>query len=205
MWCVLMAAALLPAVAGAQEPTEPPPPRPDASAATPAEELAALPAEEGLLSADALDDLVAPVALYPELAAHPGARCRDLSARRDEGRPLPRGQRRPAGSGARRPRGPRGVGRERAGAGRRVPRRACPHGGRHRLDRGARRRDAGADRRPARRGAADAGAGRGDRQPRDPTRLRPSRSRATTFRSRRPTRRWSTCRPTTRRRSIRPR
>ena len=30
------------------------------------EELAALPAEEGLLSADALDDLVAPVALYPD-------------------------------------------------------------------------------------------------------------------------------------------
>ena len=65
-WCVLMAAALLPAAAGAQEPTPPPPPRPDASAATPAEELAALPAEEGLLAADALDDLVAPVALYPD-------------------------------------------------------------------------------------------------------------------------------------------
>ena len=65
-WCVLMAAALLPAAAGAQEPTEAPPPRPDASAAAPAEELAALPAEEGLLSDDALDDLVAPVALYPD-------------------------------------------------------------------------------------------------------------------------------------------
>jgi hypothetical protein len=62
-WCVLMAAALLPAVAGAQETTETPPPRPDASAAA---ELAALPAEEGLLSDDALDELVAPVALYPD-------------------------------------------------------------------------------------------------------------------------------------------
>ena len=65
-WCVLMVAALLPAAAGAQEPTEAPSPRPDASAAAPAEELAALPAEEGLLSDDALDDLVAPVALYPD-------------------------------------------------------------------------------------------------------------------------------------------
>ena len=65
-WCVLMAAALLPAAAGAQEPTGAPLPRPDASAAAPAEELAALPAEEGLLSDDALDDLVAPVALYPD-------------------------------------------------------------------------------------------------------------------------------------------
>ena len=64
-WCVLMVAALLPAAAGAQEPTGAPLPRPDASAAAPAEELAALPAEEGLLSDDALDDLVAPVALYP--------------------------------------------------------------------------------------------------------------------------------------------
>jgi len=63
-WCVLMAAALLPAAAGAQEPIETPPPRPDAAAA--AEQLAALSAEAGLLSADALDDLVAPVALYPD-------------------------------------------------------------------------------------------------------------------------------------------
>ena len=67
-WCVLMVAALLPAAAGAQEPTGAPLPRPDASAAAPAEELAALPAEEGLLSDDALDDLVAPVALYPDVA-----------------------------------------------------------------------------------------------------------------------------------------
>ncbi|HVH03080.1 MAG TPA: DUF3300 domain-containing protein, partial [Amaricoccus sp.] len=61
-----MAAALLPAAAAAQEATGAPPPRPDASAAASTEELAALPAEEGLLSANALEDLVAPVALYPD-------------------------------------------------------------------------------------------------------------------------------------------
>jgi hypothetical protein len=65
-WGVLMAVALLPAAAGAQELTELPPSRAQALAAPSPEDLAALPEEEGLLSADALDELVAPVALYPD-------------------------------------------------------------------------------------------------------------------------------------------
>ena len=74
------------------------------------EEAAAQTAAEDLLDADALDDLVAPIALYPGRADRADPRRRDLPARHRQGRPVHRREQGPAGQGARRQGGSRRTG-----------------------------------------------------------------------------------------------
>ena len=155
--------------------------------------------EEVLFTDDELDELVAPVALYPDAllaqvlvaSTYPlqiikadrivadSADLSDEALQRDAGRP--------------------GLRPERSGAALGLPDRRAAHGRGPRLDRAARHRDAAAGRRRARRGAADAG-----RRPRHGLPL--SSNDAQTVEEEdgqiyiepSPTRRSSTSRPTTR-------
>ena len=163
----LIASALVAPIAGwapalPQDVAPMPRPTEETAAGLAAEDAAAVATEnaDDLLGEQELDDLVAPIALYPDalLAQILVAATFPLDVIKadrfiDENKDLSDKERTDKAE-------TRGLGPEPRGAGRRLPDRGPEDGRRDRLDRAARRRDAGADRRRARRGAAAARRGR---------------------------------------------